>query len=225
MALKNRESELRGTIGQFEADISKTRQRISELGVELSVMESQRLSEVSLKLETTRSELASVTQRLKASADILARSIIRAPVAGTIVDLKPTTTGGVITRGETLMTIAQTNDKLLVNARISPRDVDIVHAGLTAKVQISAYKIRDLPRINATVRSVSADSLVGGKEQAPYYLARVEINSEELEKMAPNIKLVPGMPVSVLIVTKARTMLDYLVEPILAAMRKGMREA
>ena len=225
VALKNRESELRGSIGQFEADISKTRQRISELGVELSVTESQRLSETSLELETTRSELASVTQRLKASADILVRSVIRAPVAGTIVDLKPTTAGGVIIRGETLMTIAQPNEKVFINARISPRDIDIVHAGLTAKVQISAYRMRELPPIDATVRSISPDSLVAENGQEPYYLARVEINSDKLAQMAPNIKLVPGMPASVLIVTKARTMLDYLVEPILAAMRKSMREA
>ena len=221
VALKNRESELRGSIGQFEADISKTRQRISELGVELSVMESQRLSETSLELETTRSELASVTQRLKASADILVRSVIRAPVAGTIVDLKPTTAGGVIIRGETLMTIAQPNEKVFINARISPRDIDIVHAGLTAKVQISAYRMRELPPIDATVRSISPDSLVAENGQEPYYLARVEINSDKLAQMAPNIKLVPGMPASVLIVTKARTMLDYLVEPILAPCAKA----
>ena len=223
--LENRKAKLFGEIGQLEADISKTRQKIAQVNIEFSVFQSEHFSSISLELEKLRGTLSTIEQNLKSSADVLKRTIIRSPVTGRVVGLQPTTTGGIIQRGQTLMTIAPVHDRLVINARISPNDIDIVYAGLKAKVMFPAYSMREAPTIMAKVRSISADSIRPKNGQEPYYLARVEVDMDELAKNAPLVKLVTGMQAHVLIVTKERTMLEYLLEPLALSLRKSMRES
>ena len=83
---------------------------------------------------------------------------------------------------------------------------------------------RDAPRINGIVRSVSADRLTDENTHQPYYLARVEVDRKQLASLGPRIELVPGMPAEVLIVTGERTMMDYLLEPFMKALKRSFRE-
>ena len=223
--LEGRLTELRGQIGKQEAEISRTHQRMAEVKVESFVQEAERMNKITLELDKLRGELAAVKQRMAASADVLKRTIIRAPAKGTIVGLIAARKGAVINKGQTLMTIVPSHDHLVVNARILPRDIDIVHKGLKAKISFTAYSMREVPPIEGTVRTISNDRLVSPRGQRPYYLARIEIDRAAMAKNAPNIKLVSGMAANVLIVTKERTMLQYLLDPLLSAMRRSMREA
>jgi HlyD family secretion protein/epimerase transport system membrane fusion protein len=224
LTLESRNAKLRGEAGRLVAEISRTGQKISEARIKQAVLEAERMDKVSLEIDKIRGQVATVTQRLKTSTDVLERTTIRAAVGGTVVGIKISTEGGVIRPGDTLMTIVPSNDRLLVEARISPMDIDIVHAGLTARIQFSAYSMRSAPMIDGTVLSISADSLVSQKGQDPYYLARVAVDSKQLAEKAPDIRLVPGMSANILIVTKERTMLEYLLEPIMVAIQRSMRE-
>ena len=123
------------------------------------------------------------------------------------------------------MEIVPSRDKLLIEAKVSPNDIDIVHGGLAAQVHFTAYPSRNAPRISGTILSVSADRLTEtGNNPRGYYLAKVEINREELTRLAPDVLLIPGMPVDVLIVTEERTMLDMMLQPFRDAMRRSFRE-
>jgi HlyD family secretion protein/epimerase transport system membrane fusion protein len=224
LALQRAEAEISGRRGEYIAMIARTRQQIGETELQLLSLDSERSDQITNELDKTRVELANITERLTASEDVLARTAITAPVAGTVVNMKFKTIGGVIQRGEPILDIVPSEDKLLIKARVSPTDIDVVHTGLEARVHLTAYRSRNLPRIAGVVRYVSADRIVEEKTGTPYYMTHVEVSREELARLGPEIKLMPGMPAEVLIVTGQRTMFQYMFQPFLDAIRRSFRE-
>lgn len=180
-----------------------------------------------LALQRRKSELESdlgenKTQLSVAESTIL-RSQIRAPVAGTVIDLKVHTKGGVIRAGDTLMAIVPKDEPLYIEAQIDPNDIDVVRPGLAAHVRLTPYSTRFVAPLAGKVTKVSADRMTDAKSNLNYYLARVELNQKPSE-MDPTIKLYPGMPAEVIIVTGQRTMLGYLFAPITRSFRRAARE-
>jgi HlyD family secretion protein/epimerase transport system membrane fusion protein len=165
-----------------------------------------------------------VSEKLLASADVVRRTVVAAPVDGTVVDIKFRTLGGVVQRGEPILSIVPEGDELIVEARLTPVDVKAVHAGLEARLNLSAWSSRLVPKIPGIVRTVSADRLIDEATRQPYYLARVAVDRPTLQRLAPGIDLIPGMPVEVLVVTERRTMLDYLLRPFDDALWRSFRE-
>ena len=190
-------------------------------GLSLSADRADKIAE---QLDKVRGELAGVTERLQSSRDILTRTVVTAPISGTIMDLRFKTIEGVIRPGEAILDIVPDTERLLIDARVAPIDIDSVTAGLAAQVRLTAFTSRGLSRIGGMVRSVSADRLVDPATSQPYYLARVEVDREELAQLSTLIELVPGMPAEVLIVRKERTMVEYLLEPFREAFRRSFRE-
>jgi membrane fusion protein, type I secretion system len=112
----------------------------------------------------------------------------------------------------------------MTDARVAPVDIDVVRVGLHAKVQLTAYSGRSTPRLNGIVRTVSADRIIDEGSRQPYYLARVQVDREEIQQLHAGIELIPGMPAEVLIVTGERTMAEYLLRPFLDALWRSFRE-
>ena len=185
---------------------------------------SARADQIATQIDQVRAELNALEEKLLASRDVLSRTTIIAPVSGTIVNLKFKTVSGVIQPGVPILDIVPDDEKLLIEARIAPMDIDVVHAGLKAQVQFTAFSSRSAPRIAGLVRSISADRMVDEATKKAYYLARVEVERDEVERLGRNIELVPGMPADVLVVTGQRTMVDYLLRPFLDAIWKTLRE-
>jgi epimerase transport system membrane fusion protein len=116
---------------------------------------------------------------------------------------------------------------LIVEAQVSPADIDRIHAGQDAELKFPAFKTRTLPRIDGRVISISADRLSDDKqaEKISYYLARIEVGTEGLQVLSKHeLVLVPGMPAEVMIKTGERTMLQYLVRPLRDGFARGMKE-
>jgi len=186
--------------------------------------QAQRADQIAAEQDKVRAELAAVNEKLGASADVVKRTVVTSPVDGKVVDIKFKTIGGVVQRGEAIMSIVPTGDELIIEARLQPTDVKVVHSGLEAKIRLTAYSSRSVPNIPGTVRTVSADRLYDDNNHQPYYLARVGIDRLWLETLAPTVTLIPGMPAEVLIVTERRTMLDYLFKPFRDALWRSFRE-
>lgn len=225
LRLQRAQAALLGERGQYLGSIAEIKQRISELLTQRVSLDATRAEETSTELERVRGELASVTERLNATQDILARTVVTAPVSGKVTNLRFKSVGGVILRGEPILEIVPTEERLLIDARISPGDIDVVTLGLRATVHLTAFSSRGLPRVEGVVRVISADRLVDEATGQSYYLARVEVDREELAALDQELILLPGMPAEVLIITGERTALDYLIEPFQAAFRRGLREA
>jgi len=224
LSVERAQAEISGRHGEYLGMISRAEQQIGETEVQLLALDAERADEVSEQMDKVRVELSDVTERLQASRDILTRTIVLAPVSGTVVNLRFKTIGGVIRAGEAILDIVPNEESLLIEARVSPIDIDVVHPGLSAQVHLTAFARWALPRINGVVKSVSADSMVDDKTGQAYYMARVEVNLEEVNRLKDIVELLPGMPAEVLIVSRERTFVDYLIEPFRDALRRSFRE-
>ena len=184
----------------------------------------KQLNESEAKLGEIDSNLASLKSENSMNHDILKRSIIKAPVSGFVMDLKQHTIGGVITPGGEVMYIVPKDEKLIAEVKVKPQDIDLLEKELLAKVQLSAFKARLVPKLDGTVISVSADSFKEEMTGEVYFKARIEIPESELDKLKEDIKLSPGMPVDVFIITGSRTMFSYLITPIKESAYRAFRE-
>ena len=224
LRLRRTDAEISGKLGEYEAEIARARQQIGEARMQILAVDAERADQIAGDFEKVRGELADVNEKMLASADVVRRTVVAAPVDGTVVDIKFKTLGGVVQRGEPILSIVPEGDELIVEARLTPVDVKAVHAGLEARLNLSAWSSRLVPKIPGIVRTVSADRLTDEATRQPYYLARVAVDRPTLQRMAPGIDLIPGMPVEVLVVTERRTMLDYLLRPFDDALWRSFRE-
>ena len=161
------------------------------------------------ELTQTAEELHDLEQQFTASEDTVMRATIRAPVSGIVLNLKPNTVGAVIKSGETLMEIVPQASKLIVDARISPMDIDRVSVGQDAEVRFSVFRWYMV----SGLKKLSADRLVDEGSDTPYYSAEIDLHEEDLN-LLEGMALVPGMPAEVLIKTGERTLLAYVVSPM-----------
>jgi HlyD family type I secretion membrane fusion protein len=205
--------------------ISRAKQNITQSEVEILNAKNQYRNDVEKELRDVQAQVADFSERLKAAEDVKNRLNIVAPQSGIVSNLVFHTKGGVIPPGSAVMEIVPKDDKLIVEARVALNDIDVVHADLPARVRLSAFKARRVPVLDGKVINVSADRIVDKNTGAAYYLARVEIDQDEIDNhLSEKIELYPGMPAEVLIVTGTRTMLSYLFSPFGDSMFHAFRE-
>jgi membrane fusion protein, type I secretion system len=217
-------AEVQSKQGEDLANISGVRARLAEFRMRGAQRQIEYRREVETQLAETQRDLASLSERLVAQRDTYERLVLRAPVAGTVVDLAAHTIGGVIKPGERILDIVPQGDELVVEAKISPQHVDRVKAGLPAEVHLDAYLNRlDNPVLTGRVIVVSADALVDVRNNSTYYAARVAIAGEELKKLGA-LELQPGMQGTVMVKTGERSMMTYLLRPLLRRFSTAMKE-
>lgn len=221
---KNSFSALKGRQAELEAQISTTRGSISEAKFQIINERNAFLKEVMDELKDVQQKLSGFREQLQASKDVLERTVIAAPQSGKVTGLRQHTIGGVVGPGAPIMDIIPQNDKLRVEARVQLQDIDVVHEGLGAKVMLSAFRNRIAPRLQGTVKYVSADKFTDDKTGMQYYLAHVEINDADLKEVGAEVTLYPGMPAEVFITTGATTFLKYLLRPLTDSFYRSIRE-
>jgi HlyD family secretion protein/epimerase transport system membrane fusion protein len=216
--MEGQQATTRSAIARSYQSIGESAQRIAQLDVEWQEDLGNRLTEVAGKLTETK-------ERLLAASDVLRRLVVTAPVAGIVVQMRLYTVGGVIAPGAAILDIVPRDDDLVIDARISPNDIDVVRQGQTVQIVLSAYTQRTLPRLEGQVRDVSADRIVDPQTQASYYKVRVEVDREALAALGSGIELSPGMPAEVMVMTGQRTAFEYLTRPFLDSLRRSFTES
>jgi HlyD family secretion protein len=223
LELQSQAAEHRGKRGEYLANIARARQAIAGAEQDILNLQNQRRTDVTKELQDSQTLLADLTDRLRAATDIVQRKDVVAPQDGLITDLKFFTTGGVIAPGAPILDIVPLDDNLIVEAHVSPGDIDVVRVGLPAFVRLTAYKQHRVPPIAGTVIYVSADKLVDQRNGEPYFTARVRLSPQSLAELK-RVELYPGMPAEVMMVTGERRAIDYFVAPITDSMRRAFRE-
>ncbi|MGY0779815.1 HlyD family type I secretion periplasmic adaptor subunit [Azospirillum argentinense] len=223
LSLKRAMADLAGTRDQSHARALLAEQAVTVADTQLHAKETARRSDIAAEMEEAQNALDQTAARLKAARDAVERTEIRAPVPGRVVGLTVFTVGGVVKPGEPLMDIVPDSGPPTIEARIDPLDIDVVKAGQTAQVRLSAFKPRRTPSIDATVVDVSADRLTDPTTHAPYFVARVRPLPGSLERISP-AALHPGMPADVLIATGQRRAIDYVLAPLQDAMAHALTE-
>ena len=221
-AIERALAEVEGRRARIRALSARAGQRIGEARLAAEELANERLNEVVGELREVETRLSELGERLRAARDVLARTRVPAPVAGTVVDLRIFTRGGVVGRGQPLMDIVPAGGALVIEAQVRPTDIDTVHPGLPAQVRLTAFSQLSTPVLSGTVLKVSADRLVDEHTGTPYYRAEVVLDPEQPE--LANLALQPGMPAEIMIVTGKTSAVDYLLKPILTSLRRALRE-
>ena len=212
------------SLGKIISEIAQAKNIINETGFEKIQIKQEYQQRANKELEEVRAEISELEQRKKVTEDILARTEIRAPGSGTIQNLQVHTVGSVIKPGDILMELVPENEELIVNARVSPRDIDNVSQGLSTEVRFTAFKTRLTPIMLGHVRSVSNDVITpDNPQELPYYLARVEVDEKDIPEEISG-RLSAGMPADVIITTGERTVANFILSPLLDAIRKSLIE-
>jgi HlyD family type I secretion membrane fusion protein len=223
LTLQRAVAEYEARHGERRAELSKSRQRASELEFRILSMRNTYAQSAADELKETSTRIFDLEERIRPSRDASERQKIAAPIAGEVVGLRVFNAGSVIGPREVLMEIVPQEKRLIVEARIRPEDINHVRAGSPADVRLTAYQQRTTPLVHGSVIYVSGDRLVEQQTGAPYYVVQVDVPTEALAQ-AGNLKLQAGMPAEVFIRTDSRTALDYLLAPVTSYLRRAMRE-
>ncbi len=184
----------------------------------------KQLHEARGKIGEIATNIISLNKELTANRYILQRSVIKAPASGIVMNLKYQTIGGVIAPATEIMFIVPQDDKLIAELKVRPQDIDLLKEGMKAKIQLSAYKTKLMPKLNGTIINVSADSFKNEMTGEIYFKTRVQISEDEIKKIKIDVRLTPGMPIDGFLITGSRTMLQYLITPISESSYKAFRE-
>lgn len=213
--LQREQARLTGEVGRLTTDVEKAKSAMLEASLKLQQTEKDFQSQVAEDLRKSLAQFTEANEQLTALEDKLARIEIRAPRAGRVNALAVTTEGGVIAPGSAIAQIVPDDEKLIIEGRVQPQDIDKVRGGLNASVKFPAFNSKSTPRLEGIVTVVSPSTLKDQDQQnRPYYLVQVELPAEELAKIGRDHKLVPGMPAEIYIETQSRSMLSYVVKPI-----------
>jgi HlyD family secretion protein len=224
LALQREQAGLLGEEGEFTALIARAQEAIGETRLQISDLRIQRMEEIDADFAQVQMERGESEEELAAARDKLRRTAILAPVAGTVLNSRFKTTGGVIRPGDAILDLVPLEDELIIEARLSPTDIEEVAPGQDAYVMFPSLPQRTVPRIGGRVRSVSADALIEERSGTSYYLAKVQVVRDQLAEAAPGLELTPGMPAEVFIATTERTVLEYFLQPITQTFARTFRE-
>ena len=222
LTLQRAVAEYEARFSEHRAELSKSRQRASELEFRVLSMRNSYVQTATDELKESSTRMFDLEERIRPSRDASQRQKITAPIGGEVVGLRVFTAGSVIGPREVLMEIVPQEKRLIVEARIRPEDINHVKHGSEADIRLTAYQSRTTPLVAGTVTYVSGDRLVEQQTGQPYYTVNIDVPEKSLTDA--NLKLQAGMPAEVFIRTDNRTALDYLLAPVTTYLRRAMRE-
>lgn len=215
--------DLQGSIGALRANIAQTEARITEAQEQTIQLGAARRSQAGTDLAQLNTVLNQQQMRSVSAIDAQDRSVVRAPYGGVVDKLAFNTIGGVVKPAEVIMEIVPDRDQLLVEAAVSPADIDHVHAGQAARIRFTAFNTATSPEIRGKVTFVAADRATDPEAKISYYPVRVEMDAGQLKRYS-ELKLKPGMPAELFIETSSRTMISYLTKPLKDQLARAFRD-
>lgn len=222
--VEREQTELQGQLNLAGETIKKTKGAITEAQLQVNELGLQLQQEALSDLTEALADLSVVDETIRGATDKVARTDIRSPVDGIVNTLELNTVGAFVQPGAVVAGIVPTSETLLVEARVSPRDVAFIRPDQDALIKVTAYDFSIFGGIEGKVSNITADSLVDQKTGEPYYQVRVSTDKSTLERDGKAYSIIPGMICSVDIKTGRKTILNYLLKPINKARQEAMSE-
>ncbi|MDP4028799.1 MAG: HlyD family type I secretion periplasmic adaptor subunit [Gallionella sp.] len=223
MELERMVAGTNGALAELQGNIARARSAIAEVKMRAIQRKQEYRKEVDTQMADVRREVQADAEKFKASSEELARMVIRAPAEGQVVGLAVQTVGGVIQSGQKLMDIVPQNEILLIETRVAPHLIDSVKPGLVTDVRFSSFAHSPQLVVPGVVDSISSDLITEPQTNMSYYLARVSVTAEGMKELGSR-QMQAGMPVEVIIKTGERTVLTYLLHPLLKRLAASMKE-
>ncbi|MGY3572149.1 HlyD family type I secretion periplasmic adaptor subunit [Vibrio paucivorans] len=225
MLLSQRERlDIQRRIDDYDAVMAREELVIAEAQQSIANLRLEFIKEASEELEIAERDIIELKEHLLQAQEELARSTVVSPINGKVVELNVNTLGGIVSSGEVLMEIVPVDSQLIVEANVTPSDIDTLKLGQTAEVRLTSYNYRRLLPISGKVVYISADSITDDSTDTASYTINVELDMETVQQNS-HIKLYPGMPAEVLILLDERTVADYLLNPLLISLNRAFRDS
>lgn len=225
--LERQANDLEGELEVAQLNVPRTEAAQSEVRHKAEQTSADFRATAARELSEARAQQSMLSASKVELEDRLARTMVRAPLAGTIKQVKVNTIGGVVQPGMDLVEIVPLEDTLLVEARVRPKDIAFLRPGLEATVKLTAYDFAIYGGLKGTVEHISADAIVDerpGMQPESYYLVRVRTSQNDRASGAQQLRIIPGMQATIDVLTGRRTVLQYLLKPLLRAKHTALRE-
>lgn len=225
LALQRAQAGYSGEIGTIQSQRARVGQQIHQQELTIEAVKQNRVSEAVGRLRAIDLDLTQIGEQLSLSDAKLERIEIKAPHSGRISEIAVTTIGAIIGRGSVIMKIIPDDESFVIDAKVKPRDIDMVRLGATVEVRISAFNVRTTPPVAGYVVAVGpeATSAPGGRGGS-HYKVKVELDPEDLERTLGDKFLLAGMPATAIIAVGERTLLEYWIAPLTSSFQQALRE-
>jgi adhesin transport system membrane fusion protein len=223
LRLQRAVTELRGDLAIWQAAKLRLDAEVSEAEAQVEAEESAFLAEVQTRISKVNAEMSVVQESLRGADDRVRRAMLKSPVGGIVNKVNVATIGEVIAAGASVVEIVPVDDTLLVETRIRPQDVAFIHPGAKATVRLSAYDYTKYGTLSGTVERIGADTITD-EEGETFYQVIVGTNTAD-PAMSGEMRIIPGMVATVDISNGERTVLEYLLKPVLKIRDQALREA
>lgn len=224
LRLRRSEVESRGQLDATSLAIPRAEAAIKEVQSKIEETRGKFRSEALTQLNEARTDLAKATATGKALDDRVNRTLVTSPVRGIVKQLLVNTVGGVIQPGSDIVEIVPLDDTLVIEAKILPKDIAFLHPGQEATVKFTAYDYTIYGGIKAKLEQIGADTITDEDKKTTYYLIRLRTDSSHLGTDEKPLLIIPGMVATVDILTGKKTIMSYLLKPIMKARSEALRE-
>ncbi|MCJ2163469.1 MULTISPECIES: HlyD family type I secretion periplasmic adaptor subunit [unclassified Pseudodesulfovibrio] len=215
--------QLKGDVEALSLGIPRVRRAAKEAQGRIDQAKAEYRTNALEEINERRQELKSLMENLSSGGDRVTRTDVRSPVRGIVKHIMVNTLGGVVRPGESIMEVVPLDDTLLVEAEIKPSDIAFLHPGQKAKVKVTAYDFSIYGGLEGTVENISADTIENEKKEN-YYLVKVRTKENSILYQGQHLPIIPGMTATVDVLTGEKSVLDYLLKPILKAKQNALRE-
>jgi len=223
LRLKRTVNDTRGELEAAELAIPRLQSAHEEVKSKIKDLEIRFRTEARSDLNSVENELSSMQETMRGQQDRVTRTLVKSPVRGTVKQLMVTTVGGVIQPGMDLVEIVPLDSSLVVEAHVRPSDIAFLHPDQDAVVKLSAYDYAIYGGLPAKLEHISADTITDVNGES-FFLIRVRTERSYLGTDAAPLQIIPGMTAMVDILTGEKTVLDYLLKPVLRARERALRE-
>ncbi|RJX81133.1 HlyD family type I secretion periplasmic adaptor subunit [Pseudomonas sp. LS-2] len=221
--LKGKASEARGQMDATSLAIPRAEAAINEIKSKIQESLDSFRSDAAKDLNDKRADLAKASATSIAIDDRVTRTTVTSPVKGIVKTLKVNTIGGVVQPGSDMVEVVPLEDNLLIEAKVRPQDVAFLHPGQKAMVKFSAYDYTIYGGLPAKLELIGADTTTDDKGNT-FYLIQVRTDKNHLGSDAKPLLIIPGMVATVDIITGEKSVMDYLLKPVLKARTEALRE-
>ena len=223
--LREQASGLRAQMAAVVEDADLLAEELNDVSIlaEKGLVTKTRITALKRQLSKAEGERGRLEAELAHLQDRLSRYAVRAPISGTIHNLAFRTIGGVVGPGQEIMKIVPISDRLIIEARLNPEDIDQVAQDQPVSVRLTGLNQSRVPELTGTVKTVSADLTYDDSLRISFYEVRIDLDDRQPQEFQ-SIRLVPGMPANTFIKTKPRTVLSYLVQPVTEQLTRAFRE-
>lgn len=218
-------AQLSGQLAEDIGNIGRTQRQVLEVSLKRTQAQQDYQKDVRTQLSDVEKEAQALSARMESQKFDMTNIEVKSPVDGTVTGLAVFTNGGVVQPGFKMMEVVPTNDPMVVEGNLAVNLIDRVHPGLKTELNFSAFNRNETPHIEGEVIEVGADRLVEERNGNPYYKVRVRVTPEGQRKIAQHhLDVRPGMPVELFVNTGERTMMNYLLKPILDRAHSALTE-